>query len=77
MAKLVKFNVVDGAGASAAGQKLIAGGLELTTGDNGFAQALLDDGTTQIALNGKVVYDGPVDALKSVEVFTLAGQRRA
>jgi hypothetical protein len=76
MAKLVKFTVIDANGAALGGQKLVAGGSELTTSSAGLAQALLDDGTTQISLNGKVVYEGPVDALKPLEVITSAGQRR-
>lgn len=77
MAKIVKFNVVDASGAGAAGQKLVAGNVELTTAANGFAQALLDDGTTVIHVNGVKVYEGPVEALRPVEVFTTSGQRKA
>ena len=41
MGKLVKFNVVDGTGAAAAGQTVIAGTTELKTGTSGIVQAVV------------------------------------
>jgi hypothetical protein len=76
MGKLVKFSVVDAAGAGAAGQRVRAGDVELETGATGLVQALLDDGSTVIAVNGTKVYEGPVAALRPVEVFTTTGERR-
>lgn len=76
MGRVVKFTVVDAGGAGASGQKLRAGEVELVTTSSGQAQALLDDGTTVIMLNGKKVYEGPVEALRPVEVFTTSGERR-
>lgn len=75
MGKLVKFNVVDGTGAAAAGQTVIAGTTELKTGTSGIVQALLDDGDTKITVNGVVVYEGPVASLNAVEMFTTKGTR--
>ena len=77
MSKIVKFSVVDASGAAAPGQKVTAGDVELTTSSSGLAQALLDDGNTVIKVNGVQGYEGPVAGLKSVEVFTTAGERRA
>ena len=68
MGKIVKFSVVDAAGAAAAGQKVIAGTIELTTGSTGFAQVLLDDGATMISVNGVKAYEGSVEELRPVEV---------
>lgn len=77
MGKVVKFSVVDDAGVAASGQKVNAGDFELTTGSNGLAQALLDDGHTVIRVNGVLAYEGTVDALRPMEVFTTGGERRA
>jgi len=77
MGRIVKFSVVNEAGAGEAGQTIKAGDSEVTTGASGLAQVLLDDGDTVVTINGKEVYRGSVTALKPLEVFTTAGQRRA
>lgn len=76
MAKIVKFTVVDGSGAGVSGQKIIAGSTEYTTGGNGMAQALLDDGNTVIQVNGAKAYEGPVASLQPMEIFTVSGERK-
>jgi hypothetical protein len=75
MGRLVKFSVVDAKGAGVGGQTVVAGAAAVTTNGSGMGQALLDDGTTVITVNGVKVYDGPVEALKPLEVFTTAGKR--
>lgn len=75
MGKVVAISVVDGSGAGAPGQTVMAGDFELTTGSDGTARALLTDDDTTIKVNGVTAYQGPVDALRSVEVFTAKGQR--
>jgi hypothetical protein len=77
MGKVIKFSVVDGAGAGVLGQKVVAGDSECVTGLNGMAQALLEEGNTVITVNGKKAYEGPVDSLQPLEVFTVSGQRKA
>jgi len=76
MGRVVKFSVVNEAGAGVAGHTIVAGGAELTTGPNGLAQALLDDGETVISVNGVEVYRGPTTGLKPLEVITTQGERR-
>ncbi len=75
MGRVVKFSVVDAKGAGAAGQTVVAGDAELTTGSAGLVQALLDDGNTVIKVNGVKAYDGAVADLRPLEVFTATGQR--
>lgn len=75
MGRIVKFSVVDGNGAGVGGQNVVAGDASLTTGSAGVVQALLDEGSTVITVNGVKAYDGPVDGLKPLEVFTTAGKR--
>lgn len=74
--KVVKFNVVDASGAGAVGQTLGTGDTEVKTAAGGIAQLLLDDGDITLTLNGKKVYEGPVENLKPVETFTTAGARQ-
>ncbi|MEZ4263674.1 MAG: hypothetical protein R3B36_31565 [Polyangiaceae bacterium] len=75
MGRLVKFSVVDGNGAGVGGQTVVAGEASVTTNVSGLGQALLEDGSTVITVNGVKVYEGPVAALKPLEVFTTAGKR--
>ncbi len=75
MGRVVKFSVVDAAGAGVGAQKLHVGSDELATGSTGMAQALLEDGSTVIKVNGVKVYEGPVSGLKPLETFTTTGQR--
>lgn len=78
MARIVKFSVVDEKGVGAGGQRVSTGEHEVTTTSAGMAQALLeDDVVTTITVNGVKAYEGPVAALKPLEVFTIAGERRA
>jgi hypothetical protein len=77
MGRVVKFNVVNDAGQGASGQKLLVNEAELTTGANGLAQALIDDGDVKIHLNGVEVFQGPSASLKPMEVISTSGARRA
>ena len=76
MGRVVRFSVVDDSGAPASGQTIASATFEVTTGADGLAQALLDDDDTAITLNGVVVYQGTLEALRPVEEFTTAGKRR-
>lgn len=76
MGKVVKISVVDGAGVGVGGQAVQAGGFDLTTTSAGLTQALLDDGRTVITINGVKAYEGDVEGLKSLEVFTISGERK-
>jgi len=75
MGRVVKFSVVDANGSGIGGQTVIAGDASLTTNASGVAQALLDEGSTIISVNGLKAYDGPVAALRPLEVFTTTGKR--
>ncbi len=75
MGRIVKFSIVDAAGVGAAGQKVTAGDFELTTTSTGAAQALLDDGPTTVTVNGVTVFEGRVEDLRALEVFTATGER--
>jgi hypothetical protein len=77
MGKVVKFTVVDASGTALPGQKVAVGNDEMTTGANGLAQSLLEDGNTVIRVNGNKAYEGPVANLQPTEVFSVNGERRA